>query len=86
MLKILNENYYFDFDKIQDFINIPSDSGETDTQVSVVKYEMVKIMLETLLTENETIDETLGMKSSGLSIPFKLAFNTLLNKQIINKY
>lgn len=72
MLKILNENYYFDFDKIQDFINIPSDSGETDTQVSVVKYEMVKIMLETLLTENETIDETLGMKSSGLSIPFKL--------------
>lgn len=86
MLKILNENYYFDFDKIQDFINIPSDSGETDTQVSVVKYEIVKIMLETLLTENETIDETLGMKSSGLSIPFKLAFNTLLNKQIINKY
>ena len=86
MLKILNENYYFDFDKIQDFINIPLISGETETQVSVVKYEMVKIMLETMLTENETIDETLGMKSSGLSIPFKLAFNTLLNKQIINKY
>ena len=86
MLKILNENYYFDFDKIQDFINIPLMSGETETQVSVVKYEMVKIMLETMLTENETIDETLGMKSSGLSIPFKLAFNTLLNKQIINKY
>jgi hypothetical protein len=86
MLKVLNENYYFDFDKIQDFINIPIESGETETQVSVVKYEMVKIMLETLLTENETIDETLGMKSSGLSIPFKLAFNTLLNKQIINKY
>lgn len=86
MLKILNENYYFDLDEIENYINIPNESGNSENHISVVKYELVKILIETILTENDTIDETLGMKSSGLSIPFKFAFNTLLNKQIINKY
>ena len=47
---------------------------------------MVKILTETILTENEEIDENLGAKASGLSIPFKIAFNSLLNKKLINKY
>ena len=37
------------------------------------------------MTEDETIDEKLGMNSSEASIPFKIAFNTLLFKKIINK-
>ena len=36
--------------------------------------------------ENEEVDEKLGPQSDQLSIPFKLAFNTLLNKKIINKF
>jgi hypothetical protein len=55
-------------------------------QISVVKYDMLKVIIEVLMTESEEVDEKLGPKSSELSIPFKLAFNTLLNKQIINKY
>jgi hypothetical protein len=47
---------------------------------------MIKVMMEVLLTENDIFDETLGEKSNELTIPFKLAFNTLLNKKIINKY
>jgi hypothetical protein len=43
-------------------------------------------MIEILMTESDEVDETLGAKSSELSIPFKLAFNTLINKKIINKY
>ena len=43
-------------------------------------------MVEIIMTESEEVDETLGGKSSELSIPFKLAFNTLLNKKILNKY
>jgi hypothetical protein len=43
-------------------------------------------MLETILSEVENVDDTLGLKASGLTPPFKLAFNTLLNKKIINKY
>jgi hypothetical protein len=48
---------------------------------------MVKMMLDTVLTEHEDIDEQLGPKSSSnTSIPFRLAFNSLLNKKLINHY
>ncbi len=57
-----------------------------ETQVNLVRYEMYKTMVEILMTESEEVDETLGTKSSNLSIPFKIAFNTLINKKIINKY
>jgi hypothetical protein len=50
-----------------------------------VKYELIKIMVDVVLSESEETDEKLGHKSN-LSIPFKLAFNTLLNNKIINKY
>ncbi len=86
MLKILNEHYYLDLDQMENFINIPVESsGETQT-ISVVKYEMCKMMVEILMTESEEVDETLGKSSSEISIPFKLAFNTLINKKILNKY
>jgi hypothetical protein len=42
-------------------------------------------MIEVLMDGGE-IDETLGDKSSEITIPFKLAFNTLINKQLLNKY
>ena len=48
---------------------------------------MVKMLLETILSEQEILDEKLGMKSnSNTSIPFKLAFNSLLNQKLINHY
>ena len=42
-------------------------------------------MIDVILTESDGVDEALGPKSDT-SIPFKLAFNTLLNNQIIKKY
>jgi hypothetical protein len=47
---------------------------------------MIKLMVEVVMDSQEDIDEKLGPKAEGMSIPFKLAFNTLLNKRIINKY
>jgi hypothetical protein len=47
---------------------------------------MVKVLIEVLMTENEEVDETLGIKTNDLSIPFKLSFNSLLNKKLLNKY
>ena len=97
MLKILNEYYYLDLDKMDEMVNLSNKNKSEDNdddedeqellgqQISVVKYDMLKVMIEVLMTENEEVDEKLGPKSSELSIPFKLAFNTLLNKQIINK-
>jgi hypothetical protein len=86
MLKVLNEHYYLDIDKLEESVNIEKSSVSAETQVNLVKYEMYKTMVEILMTESEEVDETLGTKSSNLSIPFKIAFNTLINKKIINKY
>ena len=88
MLKVLGEHYYIDLDKVQSYINIdtPSLSGSTEQQIGVVQYEFIKMLMEVILSEHEEVDETLGAKSSELSIPFKIAFNTLINKKIINKY
>jgi len=90
MLKILNEHYYLDLDAIEKYTTAkpPKDyTGATENHISVVKYDMVKLLTDVLLTEAEEVDETLGMKSSGsLSIPFKIAFNSLMNKKLLNKY
>ena len=86
MLKILNDHYYVDLDRLEQYVNIPQPSADSENHISVVKYDMIKVMMEVLLTENDIVDETLGEKSNELTIPFKLAFNTLLNKKIINKY
>jgi len=53
--------------------------------ISVVKFETIKMMLEVVLTEREEMDDNLGIRGSSksLSIPFKIAFNTLLRHGII---
>ena len=86
MLKVLNEHYYLDIDKLEECVNIEKTTLSAETQVNLVRYEMYKTMVEILMTESEEVDETLGTKSSNLSIPIKIAFNTLINKKIINKY
>ena len=86
-----------DFDRIEDYINIPKtkevveseeddDLDDATQQNSIVKYEMIKMMIDVILTEGGEVDEVMGARSSELSIPFKLAFNSLLNKKILNKY
>ena len=91
MLKVLGENYYLDLDKIDDYVQIKGDkivtSGVTESaHISIIKYETVKLMMEIIMDEPEEIDETLGAKgTNNLSIPFKIAFNTLLYKNLLNK-
>ena len=88
MLKLFNENYYIDLDEIENVVNleVTYTSGATsEQQIKYVKYEMIKMMMEVLMTEREEMDEMLGPKSST-TIPFKLSFNTLLNENIIKKY
>jgi uncharacterized protein related to proFAR isomerase len=84
MIKILNENYYIDLDVLDKQLQIENSSGET--QIHIVKYEVVKMLLDTILAEVEEVDEKLGPNNSDLTIPFKLSFNTLLVNKIINKF
>ena len=97
MIKVLGENYYFDLDKIEESLDMTNKSeesleddefsGSTDMKINIIKFEMVKMLMDTILTEHEEIDEKLGMKSSNnTSIPFRLSFNSLLNKKLINHY
>ncbi len=96
MFKIFNETYYVDIDKIDEYVQFTEKTvEETDTeneevtkeekQIHLVRYELVKNFLETVLTESNEVDEDLGMKTNEVSIPFKIAFNSLLVKKIINK-
>jgi hypothetical protein len=85
MLKVFNNLYYIDLEEINNkSVILESVSGVTEQQISVVNYELIKIMIETILTEKDEVDETLGDKSD-VSIPFKIAFNTLLYNKIIKQ-
>jgi hypothetical protein len=90
MIKIFGEYYYIDLEEIESVVNleiVPVSGGTTEQQIKFVKYDIVKMMIETVLTEREDIDDTLGMSSTnGTTIPFKISFNTLLQNKIIKKY
>jgi hypothetical protein len=95
MIKVLGENYYIDLDKVEEYLDMSDEITEDETmsgvtpeiRINVIKFEMVKMLMDTILTEHEEIDEKLGMKSSSnTSIPFRIAFNSLLNKKLINHY
>ena len=94
MIQVLGENYFIDLDEIENYLDMSqtddsedSESGVTETKINIIKFEMVKMLLDTVLNEQEVVDEKLGMKSNAqVSIPFRLAFNSLLNKKLINHY
>ena len=92
MINVLGEFYYIDLDLVEEYIGIPNDSetmsGDTsEVKINIVKFDLVKMMLDTVLSEHDELDESLGMKqSSNTSIPFRIAFNSLLNKKLINHY
>jgi len=94
MIQVLGENYFIDLDEIENYLGMSqtddsedSESGVTETKINIIKFEMVKMLLDTILNEQEIVDEKLGMKSNAqVSIPFRLAFNSLLNKKLINHY
>jgi len=93
MIKVLGQNYYIDLDKVEEYLDMTNQfppeeiSGTTEMKINIIKFEMVKMLMDTVLTEHEEIDEQLGLKSStSTSIPFRLAFNSLLNKKLINHY
>lgn len=90
MLTFLGENYFIDLDELENKVNLSKEfipSGESEQQISVVKYDIYKNLIEVILTEREEMDENLGIhNSNNLTIPFKIAFNTLLINSIIKKF
>lgn len=94
MFNVLGEKYYIDLDKLEEYLEIDETtndetvSGSTESKVNLIKLEFVKMLISTVLTEDDDgIDEKLGMKSANnTTLPFRLSFNSLLNKKIITYY
>jgi hypothetical protein len=91
MLKFLGENYYLDVSELErqvsyEHSSLPysGESGTTEQQISVTRYDTFKSLIEVVLTEREELDEGLGIHAGkDLTIPFKIAFNTLLINNIL---
>lgn len=91
MIEIFGEMYYLDLTALDDLVEIKKglksegdEEGDEGQQFSLIKYDILKIMIEVVMSEREEIDNNLGViKTNELSLPFKLAFNTLLKYNII---
>lgn len=76
---------------LEDLLN--NDEGEEERElkaeevlmIDMTKWELVKAMVETILNENGIIDEDMGITKLGkqLSIPTRIAFNTLIKHKLI---
>lgn len=86
MIEVFGENYHLNLQNIDKFVNLDPVTGQTDQHISVMKYEMIKIMIDVVFSESEDVDEKLGAKGADkLNIPFRLAWNTLLRYKLIEK-
>ena len=97
MLKFLGENYYLDINELEKQVShdqstlpvVKTEEGDDESeipelQISVTRYETFKTLIDVLLTEREELDESLGVHGAkDLTIPFKIAFNTLLMNKIL---
>ena len=101
LLEICGKELFFDIDKLSDICKIEDVETDEDTskiveklplmenlgtQIDVTKYEMYREMIGALLMYNEQIDNKMGMVGlNNTTVPFKLAYNTLLMKGILKE-
>lgn len=100
LLQIGGKELYFDIDRLSDVVKIESkinqdtildatgieEIDESTIQIDITKYEMFREMIATILNHNEEIDDKMGSVAlNKTSIPFKIAYNTLLMKGIIKE-
>jgi hypothetical protein len=63
---------------------LPLDTGSL--HIDVTKYEMYREMIGALMMYNEEVDNKMGKVAlNSTTIPFKIAFNTLLMKGILKE-
>jgi len=92
MISVLGENYFVDLDEVEKFLDMSDESfeplsGNTEMRINIIKFELVKMLMEVVLSESDEIDDKLGIRTKDkLSVPFRIAFNSLLNKKLINHY
>lgn len=79
---------------LEDLLNGETEETPSETEIEelknvpmidMTKWELVKAMIETILNENGIVDEDMGITKLGkqLSIPSRIAFNTLIKHKLI---
>jgi hypothetical protein len=91
MIEVMGENYFIDLDEIEKYVDMTDPveySGSSEMKINIIKYEMVKLLVEVVLADDMEPMDNLGLKKSktNATVPFKLAFNSLLNKKIIKHF
>ena len=86
-LKIGPEQLYFDVDELMANIEMSGDrDGEPVVEINLPRFEFFKLMLDTTCGIVEEVDDNMGIVSlNKMSVPYKLALNTLINYKIIKK-
>jgi len=84
-LKVGSEHLYFDVDEFMVNVQMLSNDGK-NIEINLPKFEFFNVMLDTTCGIVEEVDENLGVVSMNkLSLPYKLALNTLIKYNIIKK-
>jgi hypothetical protein len=101
MVEIFGKTYYIDLDRITEKCRIEKNTEEEkinddiselndDSQtINIFKYELIKMCIERILTEDSEVDETMGpFASNTTTVSFRIAFNTLVKNEILieNEY
>tara|TARA_Y100001938_G_C8050904_1_gene411628 strand:- start:317 stop:613 length:297 start_codon:yes stop_codon:yes gene_type:complete len=86
-LKIGSEYLYFDVDELMYNIEMAgTKDGKPTIDINLPKFEFFKLMLDTTCGIVEEVDDNIGIVSlNKMSVPYKLALNTLINYKIIKK-
>ena len=62
------------------------ENGEPIVEINLPRFEFFKLMLDTTCGIVEEVDDNMGIISlNKMSVPYKLALNTLINYKIIKK-
>ena len=86
-LNIGSEQLYFDVDELMSNIELSeTKDGEPIVEINLPRFEFFKLMLDTTCGIVEEVDDNMGIISlNKMSVPYKLALNTLINYKIIKK-
>jgi hypothetical protein len=94
MLEIFGKQYYIDVNRITEECRIDDtessekieteNTEEVSQTINIFKYELLKMFVERVLSENIEEDDSIGVfASENTSISFKMAFNTLIKNNIL---
>jgi len=66
---------------------VTSREFEKGKEIDAAKYDVLRMCLEIIFTYNEEVDDAMGLSKAldDTTIPFKLAFNTLLDYGILKE-